>query len=149
MTSTERTRPCTSVLTAFAACAALACSSSAPPSEQGYIELPYPDEAGPTAPFCQWRRVPSGLGDPPPESPEGTKPHEEKASFPVPDSGLCTDIDPEEVDRAIIQEAEKACDATIEGIERGCYRIFDADSNPECVFFAYYFSSCAPIQVDE
>ncbi len=139
----------TSWLLVLLACVPLSCADRPSTDEDGYIEIPYPDEVGPTAPFCQWRRAQSGLGEPPPTGPEGTEPHEEKAKFPVLESGSCADIDPEEVDRAIIREAEKACDKPIEGVERGCYRIFDADSNPECAFFAYYFSTCEPISLDE
>jgi hypothetical protein len=134
----------TKLLLALAIITSLSCADTTEQQRQVYTEVPYPDEVGPTTPFCQWRRADSGPGEPPPTGPEGTTPHEGSASFPLPESGSCADIEPDDVARAIIQEAEDECDAAIEGIERGCYRVFNADSEPECVFFAYYFSSCEP-----
>ena len=136
-------KPC--IIALSATCSLFACSGNSNDSnESGYIEVPYPEETGVRAPFCQWQPFGSGPGEPPPMGPDGTAAHQGSARFPVPNSGSCSDIHAEDVDRAIIQEAEKVCDSTIEGLERGCYRIFDADDTPECVFFAYYFSSCEP-----
>lgn len=142
------TNKCISLSTLLIVTAVFSCNESRPDNEADdvYVETPYPDEL---EFFCQWNRFGGGMGEPIPVGPSGTTAHEERAGFPVPESGSCADIGPGEVDQAIIRKAEEKCDAPIEGIERGCYRIFDADSDPECVFFAYYFSSCEPIQVDE